>query len=170
MADLNQQTRTADILEELRKLPEMLNVLSILTFIGSGLVILIDGWYFLSAKKIYDLGMAGQEKIDQAPAIIRNMQGSDPAGVLQRTFDNRVPIVILNIVACVLCIVGAVQMRKLKKTGYYIYLIGEILPLLILLLFVGTAALSGAFQIIGNTLFMILFLILYGTQIKYLKN
>jgi hypothetical protein len=170
MADLNQLSREEHILDEPRKLPDMLNVLTILTFIGSGLIILIDSWYFLTAKKIYDMTMAGLEHTDQAPAFVRSLQGSDPAGVAQRTYDNRVPIVLLGIVACILCIVGAMQMRKLKKTGFYIYLIGEVLPPFISLIFVGAAAFSGPIAIVSATLFLALFLVLYGTQLKHLKN
>ena len=170
MADLNQLTREEHILEEPRKLPDMLNVLTILTFIGSGIIILMDIWYFAAAKKIYDMTMTGLEHADQAPSFLRGLQGSDPAGVAQRTFDNRVPIVLLGIVACLLCIVGAVGMRKLKKTGFYIYLIGEVLPPFISLIFVGTAAFSGPLAVISATLFIALFVILYATQLKYLKN
>ena len=169
MADLNSLTSEETILDEPRKLPEMLNVLTILTFIGSGLGILTNLYYLVAARKLYDASMANQEKMDAAPAIIRNMQGPDPIGVIQRTYDNRIPIGLLGIVACVLCIVGAVQMRKLKKTGFYIYLIGEILPLIVTYIFIGVAALSGL-RLIFSVLFIAIFVILYATQTKYLKK
>ncbi|HWB93661.1 MAG TPA: hypothetical protein VG605_17495 [Puia sp.] len=169
MADLNSLTGEETILEEPRKLPEMLNVLTILTFIGSAIGILINCYYLAAAKRIYDASMANQEKIESAPAIIRNMQGPDPIGVIQRTFDNRIPIAILGIVATVLCIIGAVQMRKLKKTGFYIYLIGEVLPIIVTYIFIGSAALSGL-RLIFSVLFIAIFIILYATQLKYLKK
>lgn len=156
-------------MEEPRKMPEMLNVLTILTFIGSGIGILTQLYYFAAAKKIYDASIANQEKIDSAPAIIRNMQGPDPIGVIQRTYDNRIPIGILSIVATLLCIYGAVQMRQLRKTGYYVYLIGEVLPIVIIYIFVGSAALTGL-RLIFSVLFILVFLILYATQLKYLKK
>lgn len=170
MADTTKPTREEHILEELPKLPEMINVLSILTFIGSGLAIITNFWYFSSAKKFYDLALANQEHADQTPAFLRNLQGSDPLGVAQRTYDNRVPIVVLGIVACILCIIGAVQMRKLKKTGFYIYLIGEVLPIIVSFIFIGAVAYSGVFQVIGTFLFPGLFIILYATQLKHLKK
>lgn len=170
MADTNQLTRDEHILEEPRKLPEMLNVLTILTFIGSGLVILINFWYFSAAKKFYDMAMANQEHADQVPPFLRSLQGSDPVGVAQRTYDNRVPIVVLSMVACILCIIGAAQMRKLKKAGFYIYLIGEVLPIIGTFIFIGAVAFSGAFQVIGAFLFVTIFIILYATQLKHLRN
>ena len=169
MADLNSLTSEDTFLDEPRKLPEMLNVLTILTFIGSGIGILTNLYYLAAAKKIYDASMANQEKIESAPAIIRNMQGPDPIGVIQRTFDNRIPIGILGIVATVLCIVGAVQMRKLKRTGFYIYTIGEVLPIIVTYIFIGTAALTGL-RLIFSLVFILLFVVLYASQLKYLKK
>lgn len=169
MADLNSLTSDEPILEEPRKLPEMLNVLTILTFIGSAIGILTNIYYLAAAQRIYAASMANQEKIESAPAIIRNMQGPDPVGVIQRTFDNRIPIGLLGIVATVLCIVGAAQMRKLKKTGFYIYLIGEVLPIIVTYIFIGTAALTGL-RLIFSVLFIAVFLILYTSQVKYLRN
>jgi hypothetical protein len=170
MADLNRLTGEESILEEPRKMPEMINVLTILTFIGSGIGILTNLWYFSSAKKFYDMTVANQDKVAQAPSFVRGLQGSDPVGVAQRTYDNRVPIVVLGMVALILCIIGAVQMRKLKKTGFYIYLIGEVLPIISSFIFIGVVAYTGVFQVIGALLFPTIFIILYATQLKYLKN
>jgi hypothetical protein len=170
MADTNQLTRDEHILEEPRKLPEMLNVLTILTFIGSGLGLLTSLWYFSSAKKFYDMTLANQDKVAQAPAFVRGLQGSDPMGVAQRTYENRVPIVVLGVVALILCIIGAVQMRKLKKTGFYIYLVGEVLPIITGFIFIGAVAYTGVFQVIGAFLFPAVFIILYATQLKHLRN
>jgi hypothetical protein len=169
MADINSLTSEEHILEEPRKMPEMINVLSILTFIGSGLAIIAQLYYFTAAKRLYDTSMAGLEKLDQAPAWARNLQGPDPAGVIQRTFDNRFPICVMTIVAAVLCIIGAMQMRKLKKTGFYIYLIGELLPWLTTFIFIGAIAFGGL-AIIFGILFTAVFIILYATQLKYLKK
>ena len=169
MADLNQITGQEHILEEPGKIPQTISVLSILTFIGSGMVILFQLYYFVAAKRIYDTSMASIEKLDQAPAWAKNMQGPDPVGVIQRTYDNRLPITLLTLVAAVLCIIGAVQMRKLKKTGFYIYLIGELLPILTTVIFIGTAAMGGIGFYFGLLIYAV-FIILYATQLKHLKS
>lgn len=169
MANLNQPVREEHLLEEPDKMPQMISVLSILTFIGSGLVILFQLYYFTAAKRIYDVAMAGQEKIDQAPAWAKSMQGPDPVGVIQRTYDNRIPISLLTIVAAVLCIVGAVQMRKLKKNGFAIYLVGELLPIVTTAIFLGTAAMASMGFYFGLVIYAV-FIILYATQLKNLKS
>lgn len=168
MAEINPLT-TEHILEEPKKLPEMINVLTILTFVGSGLALVSSLLTFALAKRSYDSGMAAQEKMADAPSWVRGLQGSDPVGALQRSYDNRVPIFILGLLGAILCIVGAAQMRKLKKTGFYIYLIGEILPLVVTFIFIGASAVSG-FVLGFSVLFIAVFIILYATQLKHLKN
>jgi hypothetical protein len=168
MADLNQPPAKENLLEEPGKLPDMLNVLTILTFIGCGLALLFQLYYSFNAKKFYDATIANQDKMAQAPSWARNLQGPDPIGVATRTYDNRTPILLLGVVAVILCIYGAVMMRQLKKTGFYIYLIGEVLPLLTTYIFIGGAALSG-FSLVFTLLFTALFVILYATQLKYMK-
>jgi hypothetical protein len=60
-------------------------------------------------------------------------------------------------------------MRRLKKLGFYVYCIGEIvLPLLTMAIFTGTSVFSGLGFMFG-ILFYVLFVILYATQLKYMK-
>lgn len=169
MADLNRPAPPDSILEEPRKRTDTINVLTILTFIGSGLGILFQCYYMFNAKKLYDTAIASQANLDKAPAWARSLQGPDPIGVATRTFENRIPINLLAFIALVLCIYGAIEMRKLKKTGFYIYVIGElVLPLLSTALFIGTAAMGGIGFGFG-VFFMLLFIILYATQLKHMQ-
>jgi hypothetical protein len=155
-------------LEEPKKLPDMLNVLTILTFIGSGFALLFQLYYSFNAKKFYDLTIANQDKMAEAPSWAKSMQGPDPIGVATRTYENRTAILLLGVVAVLLCIYGAIQMRQFKKNGFYIYAVGEILPTISTAIFIGGAALSG-FGLIFTLFFTALFIILYATQLKYLK-
>ena len=168
MAGTNQPTTQDAFLEEPRKLPDMLNVLTILTFIGSGLGALSQIYYSFNAKKVYDMTVANQDKVAEAPSWVRNLQGPDPIGVATRTYDNRIAILILGVVALVLCVYGAIAMRQMKKSGFYLYLIGELLPLLTTFIFIGAAAMTGLAYIF-TIIFTALFIILYATQLKYLK-
>jgi hypothetical protein len=168
MSGTNQPTTQEAFLEEPKKIPDMLNVLTILTFVGSGLGALSQIYYSFNAKKVYDMTIANQDKMADAPSWARSLQGPDPIGVATRTYDNRVAILILGVVALVLCIYGAIMMRQLKKSGFYLYLIGEILPLIATFIFIGAAAMTGL-AFIFTIIFTALFIILYATQLKYLK-
>ncbi|HXB94337.1 MAG TPA: hypothetical protein VNU70_04225 [Puia sp.] len=169
MADINPSSEQKDFLEEPQKLPSTLNVLTILTFIGCGLALIGSLWIFFKAQDSYDMTVANQDKMEKMPDWVRNMQGPDPVGTARKVLDNKVPILLLGLVATALCLYGAIQMRKLKKTGFGIYTIGEILPLLSGYLFIGESTLSGM-RGVFSILFVALFVILYATQLKYMKK
>lgn len=85
-------------------------------------------------------------------------------------YDNRLIILILSIVGISLCCYGALQMRNLKKQGYLMYVIGEILPIISFAVFVGFGNIFAATSMIGIVLFAAVFIILYTTQRKFLVN
>jgi len=165
MADLNQLTREEHILEEPRKLPEMLNVLTILTFIGSGLGLISAFWSFARARASYEA--LSSANLDQLPDWVKRLSGGDPLETARKALDNRVPILILGLVGCGLCIYGAMEMRKLKKTGFTVYIIGELLPVISAVMFFGNGA-TGIGAIFSYCIY-ILFIVLYTTQLKHLK-
>jgi hypothetical protein len=167
MADVNQSPEQKAFLEEPRKLPDMLNVLTILTFIGCGLGLISSIYGYLNARSGYEKLVEAQGQLDSAPAFLRSFMGPEAVEMARKSYENRLPILILSLVSYALCIYGALQMREFKKTGFGIYTIGELLPLVAGLIFFGARSFSG-FGLIG-LLFMALFIILYATQLKYLR-
>ncbi|HLZ89768.1 MAG TPA: hypothetical protein VKQ52_21090 [Puia sp.] len=165
MADFNRPVEPQSFLEEPRKIPEMLNVLTILTFIGSGLGVIGALWGFVKAKSSYDTLAA--MNLDQMPGFAKRMMGSDPLETARKAYENRLPILLLGLIGCALCIYGAVQMRQLKKNGFTLYAVGEVLPIITSLIFLGSGA-TGVTYIIGYAIY-VLFIVLYSTQMKYLR-
>lgn len=167
MADLNRPTENPSFLDEPKKIPEMINVLSILTFIWSGISILFSLWGFAKAKSSYEA--ATTMDMDKMPGFFKNMMGSDYIEKARLAYENRVPLLLLGIIGCVLCIYGAMQMRQLKKNGFYIYTIGEIVvPIITAAIFMGMSTLTGTGSMIGLCIY-VLFIVLYATQLKYMK-
>ncbi|MEP7237736.1 MAG: hypothetical protein ABI685_07725 [Ferruginibacter sp.] len=169
------QENTADVLNyddnNKPKLPGGLNVLTILTFIGCALQLLSSGWGFISAKKSYDGidKLREQMNSENMPSWVKSMMG-DPEkmfAIITKSYENRIPILLLSLVAAGLCFYGALQMRKLKKQGFLFYTIGELLPFLTQFLFIGAFAFAGfvMYFFIGLTL---LFIFLYSMQRKKL--
>jgi len=76
------------------------------------------------------------------------------------------PIMLLTLVGVGLCLWGALEMRKLKKQGFMLWVIGEFLPIIGGLIFIGTGMVSG-FSMIW-LIIPVIFLILYLVQRKYL--
>lgn len=169
------QDNTADVLQydehNKPKLPSGLNVLTILTFIGCAFQLLGSLWSFFTAKSSYENldKLSAQMNSDSMPGWAKSMMG-DPETMVQmitKTYENRIPIVVLSLVAIGLCFYGAMQMRKLKKQGFIFYTIGELLPFLTQFLFLGAFAFSG-FAMIFGTAIALLFILLYAMQRKHL--
>ena len=87
--------------------------------------------------------------------------------MVTRAYENRLPILILSLVAIGLSLYGVLQMRKLKKQGFLFYVIGELLPFLTGAFFIGTFTLSGTFAVVGYVIAAI-FIILYASHRKNL--
>ena len=168
MADLNRPANPDNWLEEPRKLPAMLNVLTMLTFIGGGLGVCSQIYSFFNAKASYEKIVQMQDKLDNMPEFMKSFMGPKMVEMARLSYENRVPILLLTMVAVGLSIAGAAQMRKFKKLGFYIYLIGKILAVATAALFIGLGAFGG-FGIISALLFPAIFIILYATQLKYLS-
>ena len=147
-------------------LPSGLNVLTILTFIGSALAIIMSIWTYINAEKSYKSLVDAQDKMESAPAFVKNMMGPKMLEMSKRSMENKMPIMLLGIVAAALCIYGAIEMRKLKKQGYILWVVGEILPIVAGLIFIG-AGIFGGFALVAM-IFPIIFIILYSVQKKYL--
>lgn len=166
MTDAQRPATPENWLEEPKKRSETLNVITILTFIGSGIAIVSGIWGFFNAQHSYDQIVQAQDKMDQAPEIIKRMVGPDPVGMARKALENRTPMLILGIVAAALCIYGALQMRQLKKIGFPIYVIGELLPLVAYYIFIGQ---MGIVTLALTVVIAGAFIIMYATQLKHLS-
>jgi hypothetical protein len=149
------------------KLPSTINVLTILTFIANGLGFILAFVGYFRAQASYDATVKSTADLDKAPDWARKMAGPHPVETAQAMLDNKLPVLIISVVASVLCFYGAVQMRKLKKSGFSLYILGDIVPFTtgIFIGFDVFATITYGF-IIAIT---ILFVILYATQLKYMK-
>jgi hypothetical protein len=156
--------------EHPKKLPGTLNVLTILTFIGCAIAYISGIWGFYSSTQ-YDLRMAEfEDALDKAgdnEMAANLIQGS--MEMFQKSYDNRYLILITTLIFTTLCLIGALQMRKLKKSGFTLYTIGELAPIVVTAALVGFS-MTGGIMIIISAVFAILFVILYAAQRKHLVN
>jgi hypothetical protein len=151
-----------------RELPGMLNVLTILTFIGCGLAYITSLYGFFMAGKGMD---QYQDAIDDAgdnDTLRQLAEGS--MEMAQKAADNKYILLISGLLFTTLCLIGALQMRKLKKSGYLLYVIGELAPLIVSAVIMGFGSLMGQIGLIVGGIVAIIFVILYTTQRKYLVN
>lgn len=149
------------------KIPTGINVLTILTFIGSAWELYSDLKNFLGGKKALEELEKAQDKLAEAPAWAKKFAGPEVHEMMLQALNNKVPLLIIGLVAVALCFYGALQMRKLKKEGYLLWLVGEVLP------FVGSAIFIPAFYgtiFIYFAVFPLIFIILYTLQRKHLTK
>lgn len=169
MSESNITNSTVEFTEKGKpKLPSGLNTLTILTFIGSGLGLI----YLLMMPVInkFFLDMMEKGRTSGKEFTAKELTDMEKGkALIELTQANIIPIMTLGIIGILLCIVGAIWMRKLKKDGFWIYTAGELLPLIGSFIILGTAQYTGVFSIIIGVGLPLLFVILYANQRKYLK-
>jgi hypothetical protein len=149
-------------------IPQGLNILTILTFIGCGFSILTS----LFAKPIMEFSLKiinkGLEKSSEMSAnevakIVKQKES------IEAFLENAIVLGITGFVGGVLCLVGAIMMRKFKKDGFWIYLAGQLIP------FIAGLVLLGSQQFTGLSSYIIaaipfVFIALYAAQRKHLTQ
>lgn len=159
-------SETLDFPEQ-QKLPTGLNVLTILTFIGSGLGLIMTlaiGPLYKFLLGVMDKALASGQELSEKE--IRDIQKGKEA--MNLVLANLTPIMITGLIGIILCIIGAISMRKLKKDGFWIYTAGELMPPIAGLVIIGTSQLQGFWAIFSTVIIPVLFVVLYATQKKYL--
>ncbi|MEY4659375.1 MAG: hypothetical protein RJB36_1141 [Bacteroidota bacterium] len=136
--------------------PTFLTVLCILTWVGSGIG-LISGLIGI-------IGASALEGIDMGDSA------------LNATMENAKMIQYASLVCIILCIVGSVMMWQMKKTGFYLYLVGELAPLALSFLMLGSIGAAsglagGAMAAAGAiaAIFPIAFVVMYALNLKHMK-
>jgi hypothetical protein len=144
--------------------PQMLNVLTILTIIGCSIFLI----FTLASPGLISFSKDMLEKTSKTEMTPKQAEDIRKAkqdiAVAEKTM---VPMMAIGIVGLVLCFIGALMMRKLKKDGYWLYLGGQLIPV------IGGAIVMGSTMYSKPTNFIfpaitLLFIILYTTQRKYL--
>lgn len=78
-----------------------------------------------------------------------------------------VPIMVTGVIGIILCFLGALMMRKLKKDGYWLYVAGQLIPFIAGFILMGTAQYNsvGSFLV---PVIVLAFIVMYTSQKKYL--
>jgi len=150
------------------KRPTFLTVLCILTFVGVGISIVTSIISMLTVS-------AASAMLDTATSMA-NATGTEMDNVTNTAVSaanslakNGMIYYILLIVLALVCLVGAVMMWKMKKTGFYIYVVGELAPVILPFIFFGGFGILGGFAMVLGLIFPIAFIIMYGLNLKHLS-
>lgn len=146
-----------------------LGTITVLTIIWSIITIIQAVWGYFTAEKNYEdlKNMLASGQFDEAPGFVKSMFNEETMSNLGKMLDNKLPIMICGLIGGILCLYGALEMRKLKKEGFFLWLTGELLPLASMLIFIGASSFSGLGLI--NLFFPMLFIVLYVVHVKELR-
>lgn len=157
--------------------PQFLKTLCILSFIMCGIMLLFA---LVGLKNIF---MSPEEIMGMNP-YLQTMQDENPTAyqALLDSMQYKNINAILSFVMPLLSLWGVILMWKMKKTGFYIYLVGELLPYITVAIFNGMSAMYASTAMMGDKgtivmnviigmiiVFDILFIVLYALNLKHLK-
>ncbi len=156
--------------------PTFLTVLCILTFIGSGWGIISGFTSYASANLTAGLTQTAvedaqreleKEEVSNAGTQMANQIFAGMSDLLNP--ENIRKNAIFSIVSCVFTLLGAILMFRLSKTGFWLYLLGTLIGIVAPFIVYGG---SNIFSILTSSAFAffgILFVVLYGLNLKHLK-
>lgn len=155
--------------QEPRLRPKFLTVLCILTFIGSGFGLLSGvrdyvqadarAVEIVKAKQQMSKDMNNQENI--GTKFVKGMEAFTPENIRKSSLG--------AIAASILCLVGAFMMWKLRRTGYYIYIVGVLAGIIVPIALFGTGNMLANLGVAISGFFGLLFIVLYGLNLKSLR-
>lgn len=154
-------------------LPVFLKVLCILTFVGTGLGI-IGALYNIFA---FDFTIKQLENQQEMLSSGFNPLG-DMSGLIEATKKWGMISYFLTLAGNILCLIAALMMWKLKKIGFFIYIFGQILPMISAILISssikggggsGFMNMASSVGIIITGIFVTAFIIMYAVNFKHLK-
>ncbi|MEO6732433.1 MAG: hypothetical protein ABIN01_14540 [Ferruginibacter sp.] len=156
--------------------PVFITVLCILTFIGSGWGLIGGAIQYFTAEKQAQTMVLTKEK---ASADLQK-GGKDDAGTKMAekvvnsmtsafTVENLKNAALAAILAAALCLAGARMMWNLKKTGFYLYVVGTLVGIISPFLIYGSNNIMSIISSVIVGFIGIIFVILYGVNLKYMK-
>lgn len=142
-----------------QKRPVFLTVLCILTFVGGGLGLIYSFFMWL--------GLSAAEGFMEA----FNSDVNDVENEAIRMMHWMKFLMVSYLVGNTLCIAGAIIMMFMRKIGFYLYILGQIIPIVIILFMLGSSLTEpgSQFWIFMALIFPIGFIVMYGLNFKYLR-
>lgn len=167
---------TFDDYEGPAKRPVFITVLCILTFIGSGWGIISGAiQYFTAEKQVQAMAISKEKaaadlkKVDSQDAGAKMAQKMVNSMTSAFTVENIKKNGLAAMLAAVFCLAGAFMMWQLKKTGFYLYIVGTLVGIVSPFLIYGTDNIMSIFSSVIVGLIGIVFVILYGVNVKHMK-
>ena len=156
------------------KRPTFLTVLCILTFIGSGWGVLSQ-LFSLLFTNLVDVSA----QTEQLNTMMDNMESgagtsflsgilSSSQEVMQATMMHAKSIAVISLVLSLLSLCGAILMFSLRRIGFYIYTVAQLLLLFVVPYFAGFSMIV-VMGMLFSAVFTVVFIILYALNLKAMR-
>lgn len=141
--------------------PLFLTTICILSFIGIAIAIISSIFSYFTINS----------QINMAGALSQDVAQSTEVIMVLKSFSAMKVISIITILANIGCFVGVISMWMLKKTGFYIYSISEIIVPISGIIVIAKYSMGGfqTFSIIASIIACIAFIIMYGLNLKHMN-
>jgi hypothetical protein len=151
--------------------PTFLTVLCILTFLCSGYFLIVDTVALLNPQAQADkvLAEANKPTTETDPQAIEIQRKVKESMIEMFTAENIRNRAIGGVASDLLCLIGALMMWFLRRTGYFIYILGTILGIAIPIALFGASNLIALGFSIFVGFFGLLFIVLYGLNLKSMR-
>jgi len=146
-----------------------LNTLTTLTIIGCSIGYIGSIYSFFKAGS-YEEDIAKMEDMRDRSSGTGARLIDESIQMAQKSHDYRYILLLSGVLFLTLCLIGALQMRKLKKSGYPIYVVGEIAPIILSIALLGIGSMIMKITMGFTIVIAILFVALYSAQRKYLVD
>jgi len=148
------------------RLPALLNVLTILTLIGSSIGAISSVYsYFTTCSTLEK--MQSKEMPELGGMLGKMLEGA--MELMEKQCENRLVILVASLASIALCFAGALMMRKLQKQGFIVYFFGEWIGPISMGVILGSSSFGGPMMLLG-WIVPVVMVILYATQRKYLTR
>lgn len=153
-----------------KKRPVFITVLCILTFVSCGFTFISALWRLASGNNTEE----SMAKLKSMPQFQDGISEKMAEGIEKMTeWQSTADLLALGNVA--LCLAGALLMWKLRKSGFYLYVVGQVLPFI---------SLFGMYSVVQNipilgmamlitsifaALFAVAFVIMYAVNLKHMR-
>lgn len=162
-----------DMTMDAPKRPTLLTVICILSFLG-GAYGLWEGYKsaFTDApqRELEEAKVKIQESMDQMGAD-NPMAGmmDEMMAVAEKSVENAKTLGYSNLAFSLISLAGVWLMWNLKKNGFWLYLIASVGGLVVMFSVLGGGGIFANTSLIVGAVFSILFIILYGVNLKHMR-
>lgn len=167
--------KLTDFDEEIKERPTFLKTLCILTFIYSSFTIVTNIINVINPDRVYKMISSKKKAIGDSATFKAGPRDADTklSKRIELTLSDFSPekikqSAIGSIIVSLLCLAGALLMWRLKRYGYYIYIVGTIAGVALPYYLFGNNFI-GVFSTASAGFFGLLFIIFYGMNLKSMR-